>query len=176
MHIPKIGHKFIRSPFTPVDIRRTLMEVCALATWTYFILIWRSNWYWTIITLLHFRSDEYEAAQLSLLKSFDDSFQRYRIPCYMAFGEKRNDSPLEFRYLLPDFLILRIANQIFITLIEFYRAPQDYFSFEILNDHFQNVLLCKDSIAAKLQFRFCSKIPTIPTRICLQCQFRERFA
>ena len=50
--------------------------------------------------LFNFRSDEYEAAQLALLKSFENSFERYKIPCFMAFGEKTGDAPLDYRYVL----------------------------------------------------------------------------
>eukprot|EP00794_Sanderia_malayensis_P015259 gene15259-16834_t len=41
-------------------------------------------------------SDVYESAQLSLLRSFDNCFNAYKIPCYVAYGECGEPAKLEY--------------------------------------------------------------------------------
>ena len=54
------------------------------------------------------RSDEFEAAHLSLLNSFANSFERCTIPCYLASGERsKSKTPLDFRY---DQSVFRMSN------------------------------------------------------------------
>lgn len=43
-----------------------------------------------------FRSDEYSAAQLSLLKNFENQFNSYSIPCFVASGESSGPGTLEY--------------------------------------------------------------------------------
>ena len=44
------------------------------------------------------RSDAYESGQMSLLKTYEDNFAAFKIPCFMAYGECGDPGKLDYRY------------------------------------------------------------------------------
>ena len=51
-------------------------------------------------------SDAYESGQMSLLKTYEDNFAAFKIPCFMAYGECGDPGKLEYRYSLSVFCIV----------------------------------------------------------------------
>ncbi len=52
------------------------------------------------------RSDEYAAAQASLLRQFKGKFETFKIPCYVASGKCANPGELPYRYVLTTTLCI----------------------------------------------------------------------